>query len=387
MKNLVLTIAILTFGFNAHQVSSSEIGTFTTYDGNKFIFVEGGIEFSVFPDGQFDFVYLGNQGTEVTISTPNVAVSFNSGYNYDAYVQYDSYGAVIQIEDTPIYYDEYGRIIQAGNVTIRYNNRRLVQVGGLYVHYNPYGHYSHYSGYINVYNRYYVYRPWHVYYSIPHYSYCLVYTHPYRRYYTPVRYSYSHHRRYYNSGRSYMNGRRDFYRPGSRVHHKDGRVALNRNFNSRGRGVKEASTTYKRDDKLIRSNFNSRVESQSQRGTSVASSERNNTIHRGKPARSTQRTTNRVINLNSVSNRIDRNRTVQREKPASTRIKKIDRSSRVTQNRPTSIQNKRTQNVVKKQTTNRQSTTVGKPVARQQKSSTSRSNNSGRNSSNRGGRG
>src|SRR5690606_35770711 len=194
MKNLFLTFAASIIAMINTQVSASETAEmYTNYDGNKFIFVEGNIEFSVFPDGQFDFIFLGNQGTDVAFSNGNVAVNYNSGYYYDAYIQYDSYGAVIHIEDGPIYYDENGRLAQAVSVNIRYNNRKLSQVGGLYIHYNNYGYYSHYTGYINMWNRHYVYRPWHAYYAIPYAHYCIVYYQPYRRYYPPVRYAYSHH--------------------------------------------------------------------------------------------------------------------------------------------------------------------------------------------------
>jgi hypothetical protein len=177
MKNLALIFSILLMGFSANATSNESENNYRNgYNGKAYIFVEGDVEFSVFPDGQFDFVYVGPQnGTQVTISTPNTNVSFNSGYDYETYVQYDDYGAVIQVENVPIYYDYYGRIIQAGNVDIQYNNRRLVRVGGLHVFYNNYGYFSHYSGYINSYNPYYVYRPWHVYYAVPIYSHCIVY--------------------------------------------------------------------------------------------------------------------------------------------------------------------------------------------------------------------
>ena len=139
-------------GFSAKAMVPENASDFGRgYDGNAYIFVEGDVEFSVFPDGQFDFVYVGPQtGSQVTISTPNVNVSFNSGYDYEAYVQYDDYGAVIQVENIPIYYDEYGRITQAGNVDIQYNDRRIVRVGGLHVVYNNYGYFSHCTGVINV---------------------------------------------------------------------------------------------------------------------------------------------------------------------------------------------------------------------------------------------
>ena len=110
---LVLGIFAFVFSVNAASEKSNEYSSYR-YDGNSYIFVEGGVEFSVFPDGQFDFVYLGTtQGNNVNvnINTPGVSISYNSGYNYDAFVQYDDYGAVIQVEDVPIYYDEFGLIL------------------------------------------------------------------------------------------------------------------------------------------------------------------------------------------------------------------------------------------------------------------------------------
>ena len=307
MKNFVLTFASLFISVIGLQATTIDEGFNRDYDGKSFIFVEGGVEFSIFPDGQFDFVYLGNQGSQLSINTPNIAVNFNSGYNYDAYVQYDNYGAVIQIEDVPVYYDEYGRISQAGSVTIRYNDRRVVQVGSLYVHYNPYGYYSHYTGYINSWNRYYVYRPWHAYYAIPYYTYCVVYATPYRGYYFPERYSYSHHRNYYNrSGYAYTNGRRDFYRPGSRVHYKDGRVTANKDFrfsNTRGNS-RDLATTYRRDDNVARSNFSARQENTTQRSAPAnATVSRNETTQRGTPANANNRkdTAQRTAPSNNIS--------------------------------------------------------------------------------------
>ncbi len=218
MKNLVLLItAMFLVGttVNATTTTSTKLATVNTYVsgyGNSFIFVEGGIEFSVFPDGQFDF-YIPRYGPNVSLGfrSPNVSISFNSGYDYSPYVQYDDYGAIIQIENVPIYYDYYGRISRAGSVKIRYNNfGRVVWIGGLHIFYNRYNVFSHYTGYINVYNRYYVYRPWHNYYRVPMHDYCIVNTRPYRQYYKPVRYTY--YRPYTSNYRpntyNYINSRR-----------------------------------------------------------------------------------------------------------------------------------------------------------------------------------
>ncbi len=236
MKNVTAIVLVLiasVFNMKAGgDASDNYYGNY--YNGSSYIFVEGGVEFSVFPDGQFDFVYVGgNQGNEVNVSinTPNVSVSYNSGYNYDAFVQYDDYGAVIQVENVPIYYDNFGRIAQAGSVEIRYTNRRIVRVGGMHVYYNNYGYFSHCSGYISPWYTTYIYRPWHIYYARPIYTHCIVYDYPYRQYYSPIRYSYGYHREHYRySDRGYSNSRRNFYRPGSRVHYENGRTAVNKNY-------------------------------------------------------------------------------------------------------------------------------------------------------------
>ena len=130
-----------------------------------------------------------------------------------------------------MYYDEFGRIAQAGNVEIRYTNRRIVRVGGMRIFYNNFGYFSHYTGFVSPWYTAYVYRPWHVFYARPFYSRCIVYDFPYRRYYTPFRYGYAFHRKHFRRGyRYYRNSRRDFARVGSRIHHRNGRYSVNRDF-------------------------------------------------------------------------------------------------------------------------------------------------------------
>jgi len=235
MKNLALLfIAMLTVGSSYAAEENSTTYRSSVYDGSKYIFVEDGIEFSIFPDGEFDF-YIPElvEGVNVSVNAGPVGISFNTGFDYDPYVQYDDYGAVIQIENTPLYYDNYGRISQVGDVNVSYRNSRINRVGGLQVYYNNYGVFSHYSGYINTYNRRYVYHPFHSYYYRPVLNRCLVYTTPYRRNFRPTRYNYSYHRNNYTRGynRGYNNARRSFRRPNNgRVAHNNGRRSnVNRN--------------------------------------------------------------------------------------------------------------------------------------------------------------
>ncbi|MCF6181331.1 hypothetical protein [Lutibacter sp.] len=203
-SKLFLIVAFLITSFSIKATTNGAEYRYYNENGDKFTFVERGITFAVFQNGEFDF-YLNqqNSGIDIGYRSRNVNISFNSGYNYDAYVQYDDYGAVIQVEDVPIYYDYYGRVTEIGNVNIRYNGGRLVRLGGLRVFYNNYGYYSYYSGYVNRYNRHYAYHPYHNYFVRPIFDFRIVSYKPYRHYYRPTRYAY--HKNEYNNNHSYYN--------------------------------------------------------------------------------------------------------------------------------------------------------------------------------------
>lgn len=367
-KTMLFFFLAIGISANAKTTNTPENNSYNNYDGKAYIFVEGSVEFSVFPDGQFDFVYVGPQnGTEVIISTPNVNLSFNGGHDYEAYVQYDDYGAIIQVEDVEVYYDEYGRISQAGNVDISYRNRRIVRVGGLHINYNSYGYYDYTTGYINPYNRIYVFRPWHSFYIRPIYSNCIVWDVPYRRYYTPLRYSYYHHVGYYNNRNvtPYHNSRRDFYRPGSRVHYQNGRTAVNRNY-------REGRT-------------NTMVNSHGRRtNTAVA-----NTNSRNNARATTSRNSSRSVNRQENTTRVNSRGTVARNIRATTTRPSTIRSDRGTTTRPSTNKVDRsrnnTQRTVASNNTPRvakqRATSTSRPKTTTPKRSTRTTSSSNRNSS------
>lgn len=383
MKKLAtLVFSFLLIGITAKANNqSSEDCVINRYDGKTYIFEEGGVEFSVFADGQFDFAYVGqNHGSDVqvNVNTPNVDISFNSGHDYEMYVQYDDYGAVVQIENVPIYYDGYGRIIQAGDVDIRYNNRRIVRVGGLYVNYNNYGNYINCTGFINSYNQFYVYRPWHVFYTRPIFSSCIVYDYQYRRHYSPVRYSFSHHRTYYRNGHrsNYRNGRRDFYRPGSRVHYKNGRTAQNRDYRANRRNTMVSKHGRRGNNSTIAKRSNRK-----DRGTVNKGRPANSNVTKGRPItsrsdakRSTRKSTvtkGRPVTSSGTVNRGDRKKTVNKGRPVTKRSssKKVNRTTRP-QKKTSRVAQNNGNKKVNRSTTSRPST---KRVA---KRTTSRSNTS-----------
>lgn len=346
MKKLALILGFFLAGI-AVQANPAKNHVYARgYDGNAFIFQEGTVEFSVFPDGQFDFVYIGPQkSNRVIINSPNMNISFNSGYNYDAYVQYDIYGAVIQVEEVPIYYDHYGRIIQAGNVEIRYHDNRLVAVGGLHIFYNSGGYYSHYTGYINSYNRHYVYRPWHVHYVRPYYTHVIVYDYPYRMHYHPVRYTYVEHVRLYNNrGRSnYVNGRREFYRPGSRTHLDNGTVVRNPNFDPNRKNTMIADGGRNNAKANTSASTTNTGRNNASTGRNNATTERNNATsvrtNESNPSRTSGVRSNTTTPVKSPAN----GRTIQSSGTRSTGNTNAAQNSRTTvQTRSSAPQNTRT---------------------------------------------
>ena len=189
---LLLLIGTTVSATATNTLETSASNNYVRGYGNSFIFAEGGVEFSIFPDGQFDF-FMQNYGPNVNVgvNTPGRSVSFNSGFDYNPYIQYDNFGAIIQIENTPVFYDYFGRVTQIGTININYNSfGRINRLGGLFIHYNRNRLFSHHTGFINRYNNAYVYRPWHTFYVIPPVNFCVVFARPYRQFYTPVRHAY-----------------------------------------------------------------------------------------------------------------------------------------------------------------------------------------------------
>ncbi len=220
-KFILLSVATLLTGIGLHA-NTTKYNTIN----KPFVFIESGIEFAVFKDGQFDFnVIQPNVG--VHINTRNINFSFNTGYDYDAFVQYDDYGAVVQIENTPLFYDYYGRVNRIGNIRLHYNHLGLAyRIGNLTISYNNYGTFNHCSGYVNAHNINYGYRSHHRYYRIPSANHCIVYTNPYRQSYTPNRCNYRTYRSNYYTGyysRPYKF--RNYYRPGTQI-------TINHHYNS-----------------------------------------------------------------------------------------------------------------------------------------------------------
>ena len=325
-----------------------------TYD-HQITFNEGGISFSIFQNGEFDF-YLNHQtGVSANARVGNVSISFNAGYDYDAYVQYDDYGAIIQIEDVPIYYDHYGRIIQAGDVRIKYHSSRVVRVGGLNIFYNAYGQYSHYNGYINQFNRHYVFNPFHEFFVRPLVSRCIVSYNPYRRFYTPKRYKFWGYKgrtakASYKAPKRY-NTRRTFKPIDRRIRTTQQRTASRSSSQTVRRDVRNSRTN---QTTVGRRNTAQRSTGNTSRGNQQATS-RKPAVRRTTQANASQRTAKKPVATRSTTRSQGKQVQTQRKVQVTPRTKTPTRNATV----------RRTNTAAKTQ--------VRKPVTRNSSSKSSRS--------------
>ena len=325
MKNLVLLFTAMllnTSGVFAAGTNEDKVAIRNAYNfNNSFIFVENGITFSVFPDGEFDF-YIDN-----LVNGSRNGITFNSGFDYSPYAQYDDYGAVIQVENIPIFYDYYGRVNQIGDVDINYRNGRVRRLGGMNVFYNNRGFYDYHTGFINIYNRNYVYRPFHNWFARPALNLCLVYNRPYRRYYAPVRYTYynpyrnNFRRAYVNVGKQHSynkvrNERARIYRNDERVTVRDNSYRTNSSVAKRDNGLRTnrsiASSNTARSSRSTTVNRTSTA-----RRDNVGRSNQGNTANKREVTRS-QGTKSSVQRGNSAGQRNTQSRTVTKREVSST---------------------------------------------------------------------
>ncbi|MDX1333633.1 MAG: hypothetical protein R3252_11425 [Robiginitalea sp.] len=354
MKHFVLFFAALLIGVGNSRAEASEnkVATATMFGySNSFIFMENGVTFSVYPDGEFDF-YIDNQlQVQAGVRLGAAAITFNSGYNYNPFVQYDDYGAVIQVQRVPVFYDFYGRVNRIGGVWISYRNNRVYRLGGMRVFYTPLGYYDYHIGYINPYNRIYAYRPFHRFFVRPALGYCMVYNHPYRRYYHPVRYTY--HRPYRNNvRRAYAHvGKTYRYRPRTeraRIYRNDHRVVARESVrNNRSNSTRTARSTQRQGNAARYSeNTSGRSTRTVGKGRAVTQRERSNL--RTSRAAQTGRTkvANRSSRVRAESGRnvrqssragVDRaDRGIVRNSRSKTRVSKV-RSSERTEGRSRAV--------------------------------------------------
>lgn len=112
------------------------------------VFMERGIEFYVFLNGQFDFntrptksqTYYRN-GRRNTVS-----MHYGGGNNHGVLIEQDNFGRIRRIGNVFMNYDNRNRIKRIGSVFMNYNPFGLEQIGGLRIIYNRRGQVINFLG-------------------------------------------------------------------------------------------------------------------------------------------------------------------------------------------------------------------------------------------------
>lgn len=148
MKKITLLVASFLISLsvaNAANEKTAEVSLNRYSFDEPISFIERGIEFFVFPNGDFDFnsrpqdshgsTYYyknaGKRGTEIARGAMPI--------NYGVIIEHDSFGRVRRVGNVFINYDFNDRVNRIGSVYMRYNRFALTQVGGLFIEYNRFG--------------------------------------------------------------------------------------------------------------------------------------------------------------------------------------------------------------------------------------------------------
>lgn len=165
MKKLLLLITGMLMGLTTvtaeETISKSDLDIHVTltkryHHAQPILFVERGIEFIIFPNGDFDFntsldsygyndhysndlYYKKTNTRRRSLSAPGTTSRHYDYSTRGVQVIHDRFGNVRRVGHVFVNYDYYGRVKRIGSVYIRYIRNRLVQVGGLHLKYNRHG--------------------------------------------------------------------------------------------------------------------------------------------------------------------------------------------------------------------------------------------------------
>ena len=150
MKKITLQLVVASIFLVGSLANASENPVFSDTKTNRnfnrdepIAFLERGISFYVFQNGEFDFntrpddsqgdYYYKSAGRRFE-NTDN-----RRPQNIGVRIEYDSFGRVRRVGNTFINYDFNNRVSRIGSVFMRYNRFALTQVGGLQIIYNRRG--------------------------------------------------------------------------------------------------------------------------------------------------------------------------------------------------------------------------------------------------------
>lgn len=138
---LVASIILIGSAANATVIIKNYVETRYSFD-EPISFTERGIEFFVFPNGEFDFNTRPNdsQGDYYYKTAGKRTVTQERRpMNYGTRIEFDSFGRVRRVGNTFINYDNRDRVSRIGSIYMKYNRTALAQIGGMRIIYNRNG--------------------------------------------------------------------------------------------------------------------------------------------------------------------------------------------------------------------------------------------------------
>lgn len=130
-------------------------------DAEPIIFKERGIEFMLFPNGEFDF-NTRPSGPRYHVNGTNGAPGTRGYYGPSERgirVEHDNFGRVRRIGNVYINYDAFGRVKRIGTIYMSYNSFAVTKVGNMRIVYDRRGRIVDVYGFINQANGGYNYNP------------------------------------------------------------------------------------------------------------------------------------------------------------------------------------------------------------------------------------
>ncbi|MEZ4854190.1 hypothetical protein [Flavobacterium sp.] len=159
---LLLSAFVLVIGTTIAKASSEKVfddgdrRILTPIDyryADPIVFMERGIEFYVFPNGDFDFNTVTTTASQPRNATYGAPRSNTNRYHNPApmgvRVEHDYMGRVRRVGNVFINYDAYGRVKRVGSVYMSYNSFALKQVGNLRIIYDNRGRIINIIGFVN----------------------------------------------------------------------------------------------------------------------------------------------------------------------------------------------------------------------------------------------
>jgi hypothetical protein len=163
MKKITLFVASLMLVASATKASTlindakKNLKFITRFSHDEPIeFNERGIQFYVFPNGEFDFNTQNenSQGGMYYKTAGRRSFEVNINLNGGVAIERDNFGRVRRVGNTFINYDFQDRVSRIGSVYMRYNRFALTQVGGLQIVYNRFGEIIDIFGQVKAYRNY-----------------------------------------------------------------------------------------------------------------------------------------------------------------------------------------------------------------------------------------